>query len=218
MATPVRAVRAVVAAAGCKLLPLHAPSGYRGLIRVLPLGLDLSWHAPGTQDLAANELVLGLVGRLVPEKGVLDAVTVLASVNRIVPSRLLVVGDGPEKEAAASLSHALGVADRCAWLPWMNESELAEAYRRMHLVLVPSRTTNRWVEQFGRVITEGQANGAVPVAYTSGSISEVLGDTGILVPEGDVPALSDAVAALARDPARWQALRRRGLELSLIHI
>lgn len=186
--------------------------GYGGSIRVLPLGIDPDVHHPGTQQLPASEVVLGLVGRLVPEKGVLDAVTVLAAVNQVMPARLLVIGDGPEVEPAKALSDALGVSQRCTWLPWCNAAELSKAYRRMHVVLVPSLATSRWVEQFGRVITEGQANGAVPVGYASGSIAEVIGAGGITVAEGDVTRLTSATASLVADPARWLALRRQGLQ------
>lgn len=186
--------------------------GYGGPLQVLPLGLDPAVHRQGAQDLPADEVVLGLVGRLVPEKGVLDAVRVLAAVHKSRPARLLVVGEGPEAAPARALSNHLGVADRCTWLPWCALDQLAAAYRTMHVVLVPSRSTTRWVEQFGRVITEGQANGAVPVAYSSGSIPEVVGDTGVVVVEGDVQGLSGAAVRLLSDPVRWRTLRARGLE------
>ena len=184
--------------------------GYRGQLQVLPLGIDDDVHRAGDQVLPAEEVVLGLVGRLVPEKGVLDAVHVLAAVNERLPARLVVIGDGPERARAQDLSRRLGIAKRCTWLPWCPVEQLAAAYRRMHIVLVPSLATARWVEQFGRVITEGRANGAVPVGYTSGSIPEVMGQTGVLVPEGDVAALSAEATELLTDPARWSSLRQRG--------
>ena len=188
--------------------------GYRGLLRVLPLGIDEDVHRPGAQVLPVSEVVLGLVGRLVPEKGVLDAVRVLAAVHARRPARLLIIGDGPQAEPARRLSADLGVADQCTWLPWCPVEDLAEAYRRMHVVLIPSRATTTWVEQFGRVITEGEANGAVPVGYASGSIPEVIGQTGVLAEEPDVEGLARATTSLLDDPERWTALRARGLRAS----
>jgi glycosyltransferase involved in cell wall biosynthesis len=187
--------------------------GYSGVIEVLPLGVDSTLHAPGDQRLPAREVVLGLVGRLVPEKGVLDAVQVLAAMMHAdTPSRLIVMGSGPEEAPARALAAELRVSDRCEWIGWSSPEELAAAYQRMHVVLVPSRATARWVEQFGRVITEGSANGAVPVGYASGSIPEVVGGTGVVVREGDVTALAQACVSLLNDHDRWGALREAGLQ------
>lgn len=185
--------------------------GYRGHVRVLPLGLDPAVHRPGEQDLTA-EIVLGLVGRLVPEKGLRNALDVLAAVRGQRPARLLVIGEGPDQAAGRAHAEQLGVADAVDWQPWRDAAGLAAAYRQMHFVLVPSRATATWVEQFGRVITEGMANGAVPVGYDSGSIPEVIGAEGVVTPEGDVAALSAAVLDLLADPPRWAALRSAGLK------
>ncbi len=136
--------------------------GFSGHIEVLPLGYDETVFRSGSQQ-ADPEIVLSLVGRLVPEKGVLDAVRVLAAANATRPSRLLVVGQGPEEQTALDLAASLGIGDRLEILPWQPAEQLAAIYRRTHVVLVPSRPTETWVEQFGRVIIEvpAQASGAV---------------------------------------------------------
>ena len=69
---------------------------------MLPLGYDDARLLPGEQSLDDDELVLALFGRLVPEKGVVDAVEILARVNGARPARLVVVGSGPEEAAARS--------------------------------------------------------------------------------------------------------------------
>jgi len=189
--------------------------GYAGPISVLPLGLDPVVHHAGSQDVRANdEVVLGLVGRLVPEKGLRDAIDVLSAVRARRPARLIVVGRGPDAAAGLVRAEDRGVGNAVEWLPWLDAADLAAAYRRMHVVLVPSRSTPTWVEQFGRVITEGMANGAVPVGYASGSIPEVVGEEGLITPEGDVAALSSTVLELVEDADRWRAIRSRGLARS----
>lgn len=185
--------------------------GFAGLIDVLPLGYDETAWSPGSQSANDPEVVLGLVGRLVPEKGVVDAVEVLAAVVRERPARLVVVGDGPERDALLRRANELGVAERVELLPWCGQAELAETYRRMRVVLVPSRATETWVEQFGRVIVEAQAAGAVVAGYASGAIPEVVGDAGLLVPERDVASLAAAVMVLLGQPERCTLLRERGL-------
>lgn len=188
--------------------------GFGGSVEVIPLGHDPEVFRPGEQSLADEELVLGLFGRLVPEKGVRDAVRVLERVNRTRPARLVLAGDGPGGVAAEQLAAELGVGERLVITPWQSTEALAELYRTIHVALVPSRATATWVEQFGRVIVEAQACGAVVAGYASGAIPEVAGAAGVLVPEGQVDALAAAVTELITSEKAWVSRRRAGYELA----
>ena len=79
---------------------------------------------------------------------------------------------------------------------------------------MPSKPTLTWVEQFGRVIVEAQASGAVVAAYTSGSIAEVAGSAGLLTEVGEEDKLASWVADLLDSPVEFAALRDRGLKLA----
>jgi glycosyltransferase involved in cell wall biosynthesis len=184
--------------------------GFDGLIEVLPLGFDPELFFPGTQSFDDDELTLAFFGRLVPEKGVRDAVRVLAATNAVRPARLLVVGMGPEDGAARELATALGVGDRLEIFPWQTAADVAMLNRQAHAVLVPSTPTTTWTEQFGRVIVEAQASGAVVAGYATGSIPEVGGDAAALVTGSDVAALSAAVGRIVSDGAEYAARRERG--------
>lgn len=151
-----------------------------------------------------------LTGRLVPEKGIEDAVRVMERVNSARPARLVVVGDGPMAARARTLAASLGVGERLEFVPWQPSAELAVRYRAAHLVLVPSRATYTWVEQFGRVIVEAQASGAVVAGYASGAIPEVAGDAGIIVPCGDVEQLARRVVAVLADGTDFAGRRELG--------
>jgi len=188
--------------------------GFSGLIEVLPLGFNDTLFVPGDQSVDEAELVLGLFGRLVPEKGLLDAVHVLARLHTQRATRLVVVGAGPEKTRARRLAVELGVPDRIDLIPWQPSAELAVTYRRVHVLLVPSTPTETWVEQFGRVIVEGQASGAVVAGYASGSIPEVGGDAAVLVRAGDVGGLADAVAGLVSDAREFADRRSQAFALT----
>jgi glycosyltransferase involved in cell wall biosynthesis len=188
--------------------------GFDGLVRVLPLGVDPALVGPGPQRPEDQTVVLGLVGRLVPEKGVRDAVHVLAHVAAHRPARLLMVGSGPERSVARSLAAELGVLDRLELVEWADRESLAACYRRMHVLLLPSRSTGRWVEQFGRVIVEAHGAGAVVAGYASGSIPEVAAGAAVLLPEGDRQGLAEHVVRLVQRPADWQRLRDAGLALA----
>ena len=188
--------------------------GFAGLVEVLPLGYDDALFFPGSQSLNDDELVLGLFGRLVPEKGIADAMHVLARLRRLRPTRLVIVGSGPEEARARSLAAALGVADCFELIPWQSTSDLASMYRDTHVVLVPSRVTETWAEQFGRVIVEAQASGAVVAGYSSGSISEVAGDAAVLTTEGAVVQLGDRIVELVSDQPAYVHHRERGIALA----
>jgi glycosyltransferase involved in cell wall biosynthesis len=188
--------------------------GFAGIIDVLPLGYDDALFTPGEQSVDDDEIVLALFGRLQPEKGVTDAVRILARLNAIRAARLVVYGTGPEEGPARTLATSLGVADRLELAPWLPTAELAAIYRRAHVVLVPSRPTETWVEQFGRVIVEGQASGAVVAGYASGSIPEVAGEAAVLTEVGAVSELGDRIVALLADAADFARRREQGIALS----
>lgn len=186
--------------------------GFAGLIDVLPLGVDTSRQRPGGQRAEDAEIVLGLIGRLVPHKGTLDAIHVLHRVLAVRPARLVVAGAGPQANAARALVAELDLVERVTFLPWQSPAALAELYQDLHVVLVPSTATQTWVEQFGRVIVEAQAGGALVAGYASGSIPEVAGPDGILVGEHDAPGLAEALLRVLSDAIEFQRRRQSGFE------
>lgn len=188
-----------------------AGKGYRGVVAPLALGIPADVYSAGSQSLSDDVVRIGLVGRLVPEKGGTDAVAVAAAVARVRPCVLVVVGDGPSRDELSSYAASLGVS--VEHHPWVGQQELAALYRTMHVVLAPSRATSTWVEQFGRMLIEAQASGAVVAGYASGTIADVAGiDAAVIVPEGDTDALAAAVAAVVGDASGWARRRRLGLE------
>ncbi len=190
--------------------------GFSGLVEPLPLGYDSNSYFCGEQTLGDGEYRLALIGRMVQEKGVCDAVRVLADLrrHRAVDASLVLAGSGPALADAMKLADDLGVACVVEHRPWLSTAELAQLYRETHVVLTPSRSTATWVEQFGRMIVEAQASGCVVVGYESGSIPEVGGGAAILVPEGDVTALVLAVGNVLSDEHDFRARRRAGLALA----
>jgi hypothetical protein len=123
-------------------------------------------------------------------------------------------GSGPEAERAQALAASLDVGDRIELAGPRDAAELAEVYRRTHVVLVPSRPTSTWTEQFGRVIVEAHASGALVAGYATGSIPEVAGDAALLVAAGDVERLAERVLGVLGDPAQWDERRSKGLSLA----
>jgi glycosyltransferase involved in cell wall biosynthesis len=184
------------------------------LIEVIPIGFDPHLFTPGWQSLEDEVVTLALLGRLVPEKGVLDAVRLLAAVTAERAARLVLVGSGPDELRARRLASELGVGERLEIVSWASSVDVAAILRTAHIVLVPSVATDTWTEQFGRVIVEAQASGAVVVGYATGSIHEVGGEPAALVRPADVRALAELARRLLRDPVEYERRRRGGIARS----
>jgi glycosyltransferase involved in cell wall biosynthesis len=81
---------------------------------------------------------------------------------------------------------------------------------RWDALALPSLTRPNWKEQFGRILVEAMASGVPCAGSDSGEIPHVLGDAGLVVPEGDAGALAAALSRLADDPGLRRALAARG--------
>ncbi len=188
--------------------------------RVIPqFGIDPELFAPAAEQAREDTFTIGYAGRLVEEKGVhilLDAAHALGG-----EWRLLLYGEGPQKEALSARAAALGVSDRVQFRGHAPSRQMPDVYRQMDVLVLPSLTRPNWKEQFGRVLVEAMACGVVVVGSDSGEIPNVIAsgpapDAGLVVPEGDANALTAALSRLRDDPSLRQMLgeqgRRRALE------
>ena len=153
-----------------------------------------------------SSFVVGYAGRLVVAKGVQD---LLAAVERLPEVRLLVVGDGPLRGEVEEAARRTG---RVELLTGVRHTMMQEAYARMDVLVLPSRTTPTWTEQFGRVLVEALWSGVPVVGSDSGEIPWVIESTqgGLVFPEGDIGALAGALETLRDDPGRRLRLAAAG--------
>jgi len=124
---------------------------------------------------------------------------------------LVIVGDGPERSSIEGLVGRLSLTGRVTIQGYAAHDDLPELYRSFDAVVVPSLETSGWIEQFGRVAVEAMASGCAVVASDSGSLPEVIGTAGVLVPPGDETALVGALKAFRDDPAERQRLGTAGV-------
>jgi glycosyltransferase involved in cell wall biosynthesis len=194
--------------------------GFGGPLLVLPqLGVDpMAFSpreaAPLRARLGLRGFTVGYVGRLVPEKGIgvlLEAFDALSG-----DAQLLVVGPGPMASAIEASARARGWRDRLTLVPGVEHDAVAQYLRCMDVLVLPSVTTATWKEQFGHVLIEAMAGEVPVVGSDSGEIPHVIGDAGLVVPEGDAMALRAALLRLAGSPDLRRRLgtagRRRVLE------
>jgi len=172
--------------------------GFRGPAAVIPqLGVALPEQpSPRTPS---PILRVAYVGRLVPEKGVDVLLRALAAVA--APWSLAVVGDGPERAALERLAAALGVRQRVVFRGTVPHASVAEVWQDTDVLVLPSVATPRWSEQFGHVLVEAMAHGVACVGSSCGAIPAVIGDAGLVFPEGQAAALAGHLASLASDGA-----------------
>lgn len=188
--------------------------GYAGPLTILPqFGVDPGLYAPIRRDERARDastFVAGYIGRLVPEKGVLDLVGAIARLPASI--RLRLIGDGALRPAIEAQIARLGIAERVELHPSIPSTCVPDELRRLDALVLPSHTTRTWKEQFGRILVEAMSCAVPVVGSSSAAIPDVIGDAGVIYPEGDIAALADALRRLADDPALCHDLGRRGRE------
>jgi N-acetyl-alpha-D-glucosaminyl L-malate synthase BshA len=175
-------------------------------IRVIPNFIDPTLYSreryAGHRAAFAPEgdKVIMHISNFRPVKRMADIVRIFARVQAEVPSRLVLIGDGPERESTEQLAEELGLAERVLFLGKLES--VAELLASADLFLLPSDQ-----ESFGLVALEAQASG-VPVVGSAGSgLAEVIEDgvTGRLHPVGDVEAMARSAIEYLRDADSWQA-------------
>jgi glycosyltransferase involved in cell wall biosynthesis len=171
-------------------------------------------HVPGwkAQSRDSSETFrVGFAGRLVPEKGI----DVLAEAIRRMepPLELVVAGDGPLRAWLAGQD--LGAA-KLHFLDRLEHSKMDAAYHQMDVLVLPSRATPTWVEQFGRVLVEALSCGVPVVGSDTGEIRWVIETTlgGAVFPDGDSAALAHILGELRDDLVKRQAFAEQGALLA----
>jgi glycosyltransferase involved in cell wall biosynthesis len=160
--------------------------------------------APRTQN---RPFTVGYAGRLVGSKGVTD---LLAAVRLLAePVELLLIGDG---ELRSDLQGAPIPGSHARVLSGICHEQMVEGYAQLDVLVLPSRTTPTWKEQFGRVIVEALWCGVPVIGSDSGEIPWLIGLTGggLVFAEGDSRLLAERLNELRHSPERRSELARAG--------
>jgi glycosyltransferase involved in cell wall biosynthesis len=190
--------------------------GYRGPITLLPqFGIDPDVFRPGEEPALRRRLglggsfVIGFAGRIVREKGLLTLTRALLD----MPERdwkLLLVGRGDLMPQIEGMFASAGLGDSLRHIDSVPFPELPQYYRCMDAFVLPSETTPHWKEQFGHVLPEAMSCGVPVIASSSGFIPRVVGDAGLIFPEGDEAALGRSLARVMDEPGLRGELVEKG--------
>ncbi|HJQ38105.1 MAG TPA: glycosyltransferase [Thermoanaerobaculia bacterium] len=181
-------------------------------IRVIHNGVDLAALDAATVDGTLpwpeewrDALLIACTGNFIAYKGHRVLLHAFQQIVRNRPdARLVLIGEGPEREALQQLANTLGIAQYVV-MPGSRE-DVPALLRHCRLYVQPSL-----VESFGIAAAEAMASRLPVVAARVGGLPELVDDqSGVLVPPGDADALAKAVLALAADPSRACELGNAG--------
>jgi len=136
-----------------------------------------------------------------PVKRVLDVIEVFARIAAVIPSRLLLIGDGPDRSAAEFLAMRLKVADRVDFLG--KQENVNELLACADLMLMPSE-----MESFGLAALEAMACNVPAISTRVGGVPELIDDgiNGLLYEVGAIDDMAAGAIMLLNDPARFEAM------------
>jgi glycosyltransferase involved in cell wall biosynthesis len=175
--------------------------------QVVPNGVDSSIRPRDSRTrIESAPFFLG-VGRLGRVKG-FDLLIDAFKRSDLAPThKLLIAGDGPERNALARMAHDHRISDAVRFLGRLGSQDVADAMAQARAVVVPSRS-----EAFGIVALEAWRSGTALIMTSHGGASEFVRDglDGVLVDPFDADALANALATLAHDDVVRDALASRG--------
>jgi len=183
--------------------------GYARPTEVIPQqGVDTRVFKPVDGMEIPRRFTILFAGRFVREKG-LD--TLFDAVNRIdEPVHLRLVGSGPEQEGLANRIRALRAPHTAEIAAPRDQADMVAIYAGAHVLVLPSRSTKVWKEQFGRVLVEAMACALPVIGSDSGAIPEVIGPDGLIFKEGDPEDLARCLTKLIDSPVLRENLANRG--------
>jgi N-acetyl-alpha-D-glucosaminyl L-malate synthase BshA len=176
-------------------------------IQVIPNFVDLNEYKRDVHPChrarlsETGEKIIMHISNFRPVKRVVDAVRIFALINRQLPSRLVLIGDGPERGRVQQTAQDEGVGDRVLFLG--KQESVAEILACADLFLLPSAT-----ESFGLVALEAMSCGVPVVATRVGGVPEVVpdGEAGFLAEIGDVETMAEQGVRILKDTEQWRRM------------
>jgi N-acetyl-alpha-D-glucosaminyl L-malate synthase BshA len=163
------------------------------------LDKDLTEHR--AEYAPKGERILVHVSNFRPVKRVDDVIEIFERVRQKIPSKLLLMGDGPERSPAERLVVQKGIHEDVIFLG--KQEQISEKLAIADVLLLPSQ-----LESFGLAALEAMASEVVPIATRVGGVPEVIehGVTGFLGEVGDVDGMANFAIEILGDESRLRAM------------
>lgn len=190
---------------------LRLPDKARDKVRVVYNGLHPRFTPDSSVPKKEPPEIL-YVGRLDPYKNVPQLVSSFGESRKSLPAgtRLRIIGPPDERyPEAMQIARQLDLFPHMDWEGHVDNDMLLEAYRRAAVVVLPSL-----YEGFGLPVAEAMACGTPVICSDASSLPEVAGDAAVLIPPGNLHALSDALVRVLTSPGERERLSAAGLRQS----
>ena len=154
-----------------------------------------------TEYAKPNEKILVHLSNFRPVKRLTDVIEIFDRVRKLIPSKLLLIGDGPDRSQAEWLAVQKGIHDDVIFLG--KQDRVNEKLAVADIMLLPSQ-----LESFGLAALEAMASRVVPIATNVGGLPEVVehGKSGYLAEVGDVTTMANYAIELLSDDAKLDAM------------
>jgi N-acetyl-alpha-D-glucosaminyl L-malate synthase BshA len=157
-----------------------------------------------------GERILVHLSNFRPVKRLTDVIEIFDRVRKQIPSKLLMIGDGPDRSVAEWLAVQKGIHDDVLFLG--KQDQIQETLGVADIMLMPSE-----LESFGLAALEAMACEVVPIATRAGGVPEVIdhGKSGYLAEVGDVETMARYAIELLNDEPKLREMGRQGRAVAL---
>ena len=178
-------------------------------IKVIPNFIDIDKYETTFTDCARDllalpeERVITHVSNFRPVKRIADVIEIFFKIQKEMPAKLMMVGEGPERKQAEQLCKTYDIEDKVVFLG--NSNEVDKILCFSDLFLLPSQT-----ESFGLAALEAMASGVPVISSNSGGIPEVNieGVSGFLSPVGAVDEMAQNAIKILKDEAVLETFKK----------
>ena len=182
-------------------------------IEVIPNFIDTKKYAHDYTDCQRSlmaqdhERIVTHISNFRKVKRIADVVAIFHKIQERIPAKLVMVGEGPEREKAEIQCEALGITDKVLFLG--NSNEIDRILCFSDLFLLPSES-----ESFGLAALEAMVNEVPVISSNTGGIPEVNihGQTGFLSPVGAVDEMAENALAILQDPEVLAQFKKRAVQ------
>ena len=164
-----------------------------------------------------DERIITHISNFRKVKRIPDVIKIFHRIQKEIPAKLIMVGEGPEKEKAEDMCDALGIKDKVLFLG--NSNEIDRILCFSDLFLLPSET-----ESFGLAALEAMINKVAVISSNTGGIPEVNidGVSGYLADVGDVETMAAKGIEILRDDATLEKFKDNAFNVAskfdIVHI
>lgn len=188
--------------------------GEKDKIYICSMGVDLTQKFVPLKKVSRDERKIIFVGRLVEKKGVSILLEAIHQAIKEIPDlKLLVIGDGPEREKLELLSNDLGLNNTVTFLGALKQDQLPEMYSSASIAIMPSVIDSRNDQEgLGLVAIEAMGCECAVIASSLPAISDIIKNNknGLLVKPGDSNELAGSIVKLIDDKNMQESIASSG--------